>query len=81
MSEISQEQVDSAFEQAKKRWDKKVAESGKTESMFIALDRSGFAMRFLANYQFIKQEVEELGLIMPELIKGIKISFRDLSEN
>jgi hypothetical protein len=81
MLNITQEEVNSAVEKAKAKWNSKVKESGQSEHMFIILDRTGFAMNFLSDYQVIKEKVEELGLVMPELIKGIKVSFRDLSEN
>lgn len=77
MEEVTQEKVDEAFSEAKKEWDRKVAESGHPEHMFVFLDRSGFVGQFLTEYQMCKEMVESSGLVMPELIPGLEISVTD----
>ena len=73
IDEPTQEKINEIFEVIKAEWDKLILESGQTESMAIALSKPGVTY-FLAQYHDAKQEVEALGLVMPELVKGLKIT-------
>lgn len=70
---LTQEKIDGIFGEIKSEWDKMVKESGRSESMFIALGGKT-PSNFLAYYQMAKEHVESEGLIMPELVKGLKVS-------
>lgn len=74
MIELTQDEVNDACENLKKVWDDHVAASGMTEQMFIILDKTGFSSQFLYNYSLAKEHVESLGLIMPELVKGVTVT-------
>lgn len=75
MEELTQEIVDENFARIKAEWDKKVKESGMREGMFVVMDKTGFATHFLYNYQLAKEHVESQGLVMPELVQGLKVSY------
>ncbi|QHS09043.1 hypothetical protein [Sinimarinibacterium sp. NLF-5-8] len=75
MAELTQEKVNEMFAEVRSEWDKRVSESGLREEMFIAMDSTGFADEFLYQYQRVKAQVESLGLVMPELVKGLKVSY------
>lgn len=75
MNELTQEKVDEVFAEIKAEWDKKVKASGKSEAMFIALDKTGFVAELFYNYQLAKEHVENKGLVMPELVEGLKVSY------
>lgn len=78
MSEvITQDVVDDVFKTAKMEWDQAVGESGLDEKMFISLNRDGWALAFLGDYKFAKEQVEKQGLFMPVLVEGIKITWGD----
>lgn len=72
---MTQEEANQAFEEIKKAWDKVVKESGQTEQMFIALDKTGKAANFLHRYWQATFAVAEEGLEMSELVKGLKVSY------
>jgi hypothetical protein len=73
MTELTQEEVNETCESLKKVWDANVAASGMSEQMFIILDKTGFSSQFLYNYSLAKENVESMGLVMPELVKGITV--------
>lgn len=73
MSNLTQADVNEAFDGIKTAWDKAVLDSGKSEQMFIALDDTGFVSDFMYKYQAAKECVEGEGLVMPKLIKGLKV--------
>jgi hypothetical protein len=73
-SVLTQAEVDAGFIEIKQYWDKKVAESGQSEQMFIATDRTGFVAQFLTNYEEARLGVEAQGLTMPVLVKGLKVT-------
>ena len=75
--EITQEDVDIAFKAIKEEWDSRVKESGVTQQMYIALDKTGSASNYLAMYQQAKEQTEKLGLVMPVLIKGLKVTIEE----
>ena len=75
MAELTQEKVNEMFAEVRSEWDKRVSESGRSEEMFIAMDSTGFVAEFLYQYQRVKEQVESLGLVMPELVKGLKVSY------
>tara|TARA_R110001592_G_C13193003_1_gene753644 strand:+ start:84351 stop:84587 length:237 start_codon:yes stop_codon:yes gene_type:complete len=77
MSVITQEQVEDICTKLKLEWDEKVIESGHNESMFIVLDNTGFVSNFMYYYQVAKEHVESLGLIMPEIIKGVTVNIKE----
>ena len=71
---LTQDKLNNIFAELKAEWDKKVRESGRSESMFIAMDKTGYASEFLLSYEQAKENVESYGLVMPVLIKGLKIT-------
>lgn len=75
--QLTQQEVDETCERLKKVWEEKVLESGKSEAMFIATDSTGFVANFLACYQDAKENVESLGLVMPEVVKGVTVRFNE----
>ncbi|QHS09032.1 hypothetical protein [Sinimarinibacterium sp. NLF-5-8] len=75
MAELTQEKVNEMFAEVRAEWDKRVSESGRSEKMFIAMDSTGFVAVFLYQYQRVKEYVESRGLVMPELVKGLKVSY------
>lgn len=74
MDNITQEKVDELWVEAKAEWDQKVAESGRSEQMFICTDKTGFVANFLTEYQIAKETVEARGLVMPDFVQGLSIS-------
>ena len=77
--EITQELVDQTFIEMSELWLDKFEESGhKLIASFIAENKDGWAVQFLAEYQMAKEHVESLGLVMPVLVEGVTIK---LSEN
>ena len=74
MSELTQSDVDKCFAEIKAAWDKKVKDSGMREGFFIAMDKTGTVSELLYKYQVAKEAVEAEGLVMPELIKGLKVN-------
>jgi hypothetical protein len=70
---MNQDDVNNAFIPLKTEWDRMVAESGKTEQMFIATETS--ASIFLSQYADARTAVEANGLIMPELVKGLTVAY------
>lgn len=74
MIELTQDEVNETCENLKKVWDEHVTASGMSEQMFIILDKTGFSSQFLCNYSLAKEHVESLGLVMPELVKGVTVT-------
>ena len=74
--EVTQENVNSAVHEARQSWEKMVADSGSSQTLFIATNKK--ATQFLADYTTIQLEVKKLGLDMPDLIDGVKVSFPDV---
>lgn len=70
---LTQADVDDTFIDIKVAWDKLVKESGRSESMFIAMGGE-IVSHFLYNYQVAKEHVESQGLVMPVLVKGLSVS-------
>lgn len=77
MGELTQDQVNEICAELKEQWSRNVGYSGRTEPMFIALDATGFVSNFMYNYQVAKEHVESLGLIMPEIVKGITVNIKE----
>lgn len=73
----TQQEINECFAPLKAQWDEKVRESGKSDAMFIATDKTGFAATFIHNYNSAKTAVEAHGLKMPELVKGLSVSYSD----
>lgn len=71
---ITQEIVDEEFKKIKAEWDKRVKTSGRTEQMYIVMDTTGSVAGFLSLYASSKESVEAQGLVMPELVKGLKVT-------
>jgi len=67
MTELTQEEVDSAFLEIKKAWDKVIEESGMTEEEFIAADTSGCCEYYLSRQKELREQVESVGLKAPDL--------------
>ena len=76
--EITQELVDQTFIEISELWLDKFEESGhKLVASFVAENKDGWAVRFLAEYQMAKENVESLGLVMPVLVEGITIKLSE----
>ena len=76
--EITQELVDQTFIEMSELWLDKFEESGhKLISSFIAENKDGWAVQFLAEYQIAKENVESLGLVMPVLVEGVTIKLSE----
>ena len=67
MTELAQEEVDSAFLKIKKAWDKVIEESGLTEDEFIKADTSGCVEYYLSRQKQLREQVESVGLKAPDL--------------
>lgn len=78
--EITQEIVDEIYKGAKAEWDTAVADSGHCEAVFIHQDVDGWASNFLVGYAMAKENVESMGLIIPDLVDGMKITLIDEDE-
>ena len=72
--ELTQEKVNEIFTEIKQEWERSVYESGETEQMFIALDKTGYVSSFMFSYQQVKEYVESCGLEMPALVEGLKVN-------
>lgn len=80
--EITQELVDKTFIEMSTMWDDRFEESGhKLVASFVAEDKDGWAVQFLAEYQMAKENVESLGLTMPVLVEGITIKLSESYED
>lgn len=79
MSEgINQELVDKTFIEMSTLWDDKFEASGhKLVASFVAENKDGWAVQFLAEYQMAKESVESHGLVMPVLVEGISIKLSE----
>ena len=75
--ELTQEIVNEIFEQGKSEWDKRLKESGLTQSMFISTNHEGFPVEFLAHYQMAKEGAEAQGFTMPVLVEGVEVKLSD----
>lgn len=76
--EITQELVDQTFIEMSELWLDKFEESGhKLVASFVAENKDGWAVQFLAEYQMAKEHVESLGLVMPVLVEGITIKLSE----
>lgn len=71
MSEITQHDVDQGVQAAREEWNRMIAESGKSQAVFIATDDR--ATGFLAEYESIREHVENSGLTMPHLVDGVSV--------
>ena len=72
--ELTQEIVNEEADKIRAYWDDKVSESGLSQSMFIATDKTGFVSEFLYFCQRAKQGVEDYGLVMPTIVEGVKVN-------
>lgn len=72
--ELTQKIVDEEAAKLRVHWEEKVAESGLSQSMFIAKNEGGFATEFLALYQAAKEYVASLGLVMPVVVEGVEVN-------
>tara|TARA_R110000737_G_scaffold20372_2_gene38731 strand:- start:5613 stop:5918 length:306 start_codon:yes stop_codon:yes gene_type:complete len=76
--EITQEMVDKIFIEMSTMWDDRFeASEHKIHASFVAENKDGWAVQFLAEYQMAKENVESLGLTMPVLVEGITIKLTD----
>lgn len=76
--EITQELVDKTFIEMSTMWDDAFeASEHKLHASFVAENKDGWAVQFLAEYQMAKESVESLGLTMPVLVEGITIKLSD----
>lgn len=79
--EITQELVDQTFIEMSELWLDKFEASGHAlVSSFIAENKDGWAVQFLAEYQMAKESVEALGLTMPVLVEGVSIKLTENEE-
>lgn len=75
---ITQGLVDQTFIEMSELWIDKFEESGHRLILsFIAENKDGWPMQFLAEYQMAKESVEKLGLTMPVLVEGITIKLSE----
>jgi hypothetical protein len=74
MGDITQEGIDKCLEALRVKWAEMVTDSGKTQTVFLATDKS--ATQFLADYEFMKEAAAEQGWLLPVLIEGIEVSFK-----
>lgn len=72
MSKITQSQVNEAVLKTKNEWDRLVKESGKSETMYIAL--SSEATVYLAQYEEVKQRMTSEGFTIPDLVEGVTVT-------
>lgn len=72
---IDQTTVDGIFNTLKTQWDAQVKLSGKSETMFIALNQNGVALRLLHDFKQKQLDAESLGFTMPDLVPGLTISY------
>lgn len=80
--EITQELVDQTFIEMSEMWLDKFEESGhRLVASFVAENKDGWAVQFLAEYQMAKEHVESLGLTMPVLVEGITINLSEGEED
>tara|TARA_R100001086_G_C11745453_1_gene233755 strand:+ start:315 stop:611 length:297 start_codon:yes stop_codon:yes gene_type:complete len=79
--EITQELVNQTFIEMSELWLDKFEASGHTlVSSFIAENKDGWAVQFLAEYQMAKEYVEALGLSMPVLVEGVTVKLTENEE-
>jgi len=80
--EITQELVDKTFIEMSTLWDDKFEASGhRLVASFVAENKDGWAVQFLAEYQMAKEAVELHGLVMPVLVEGISIKLSESDED
>jgi len=72
---LTQELVDENFKIVKEGWDRMVRISGQSEAMFVITNKDAHV--FLALYQEAKEEAEQQGLVMPELVEGLHINIEE----
>ena len=77
--ELTQEIVDKVFEEIKSEWDKAVAESGKTQAVFIATNRK-YAAHFMHNYKLAQDATKAHGLSAPDLFPGVEIKINYVNQ-
>lgn len=76
---ITQELVDKTFIEMSELWLDKFEESGhKLAASFVAENKDGWAVQFLAQYQMAKENVELHGLVMPVLVEGVTIKLGEV---
>lgn len=79
-SEINQAKVDEVWQEAKAEWDKKVVESGKSDAMLMATDRTGWAASFLTDFQLAKEGLESKGFSFPPIVEGMTITVSECDD-
>lgn len=78
-SKVTQEQIDEAYRQTKEAWDTMLAESGQSQTMFIATNKD--AIQFLGQYEMIRQDVIEMGFEAPPLVGGVQVNLGGVVED
>jgi hypothetical protein len=73
MSDYTQVEIDEAVKEARLHWESMKKESGLSDLLFNV---SKQASQFLGQYQMIKDEVESVGFLMPDLVDGIKVTVK-----
>mgnify|MGYP003652459889 CR=1 FL=1 len=82
VQEITQELVNNTFIEMSEMWiDAFEASEHRLVASFVAENKDGWAVQFLAHYQMAKESVESLGLFMPVLVEGITINLTAGGEN
>lgn len=82
LTAVTQELVDQTFIEMSELWMDKFEESGhKLVASFVAENKDGWAVQFLAEYQMAKEAVELHGLVMPVLVEGISIKLSESDES
>lgn len=73
--EITQEIIDAGVNQAREQWQKILAESGMSQTMFIATNKDG--MQFLGEYEMMRETLKDKGWELPDLVDGLKVNLGD----
>lgn len=68
--EPTKETIEEFVTEARKMWAEELTESGESQHMF-AMSKDG--IRFLAEYQNIKDQLEERGFEVPQLVDGLSV--------
>lgn len=76
--ELTQEQVDAAYQEILIEWQGMKDDSEYDENMFVIMDKR--VAPFLARYQYAKEAIEEAGLTIPDLQEGLTVTLGGADE-
>lgn len=72
--EPSVETIAEFVKEAREAWAEDLKASGESQNLYMITKP---ALRFLAEYQNIKEQLEDKGFEVPNLIDGMKVTFTD----